>query len=206
LLQETIKNVKDDSRYLERIRVLAREKHSRLSIETFSGSDLSDNVMVSVDIASMAMSSREYREQKALEFLQYAPALMSLPVGLRQQVVEELGFAKGMTPSGPDVDRAKRMIALIRQNQFERVIPMAEDDPYTFVELLVNELKADSIWDYSEEQLQVLLKMIEAYKRMVQQIEEQQMRIQLMMLQAGMKTGGGEGQTQPMQGTGGGQQ
>jgi len=196
LLQETIKHVREDPRYLERIRVLAREKHSRLSIETFSGEDLSDNVHVRVDTASLALASKEAREAKTLEFLQYAPSLMALPMGLRQAVVEELGFAKGLTPQGPDVQRAKRMIGFIRQNQFDRLIPLPDDDPYVFVTMLVDELKSDSMWDYSQEQLQALLTLIEDYKRQIQIREEQLMRIQVMMAQAGQRPGAQGGEQQ----------
>jgi hypothetical protein len=188
MLQETIKHIKDDPRYAERLRILAREKQSKLSIKTFSGQDLSDNVIVRVDTASQALVSKEARQAKALEFLQYSPGLMAIPnVGLRQAIVEELGFKKALTPQGPDVDRAKKMIALVKQNRFDRVVPMIEDDPYVFHELLVNEMKADYFFDLAEVQQGAILRLIEMYQQAIQFREQQRMQqaIQMAQLQGG---------------------
>jgi len=55
ILQEVIKHVRDDHRYAERLRILARDKVGTLAIRSFSGSDLSDNVIVKIDTASMAL-------------------------------------------------------------------------------------------------------------------------------------------------------
>jgi hypothetical protein len=88
------------------------------------------------------------------------------------------------------------MIGFIRQNQFDRLIPLPDDDPYVFVTMLVDELKSDSMWDYSQEQLQALLTLIEDYKRQIQIREEQLMRIQVMMAQAGQRPGAQGGEQQ----------
>lgn len=201
-LEETIKHVKNDVRYAERIKILAREKTSRLTIDTFSGEDLSDNVIVRVDTASLALVSKEAREAKVLEFLQYAPSLMGLPLQLRQSIVEELGFKKTLTPQGPDVERAKRILSWIRTGNFERVIPMPEDDPQVFFEILSNETKTDQFWDLNPDQQKLLLFMVDVYRQQIQMKQQQMMQMQMMMQGAGMKGGppsgaGGQGGGSP---------
>jgi hypothetical protein len=195
LLQEVIKNIKPNTgvnmKYAERIRMLASEKKSRLSIVNFSTQLLSDNTNVRVDTASMALVSKEAREAKALQFLQYGPALMQMPVGIRDTIVETLGFESGLKPQGPDVDRAKRMLAYIRQGNFDRVIPFAEDDPFVFYEIFLAEYKAEAFWDYNEQQQNLILGLVDIYKKQVDFRQEQAMKMQMMMSQAG--GGGGEG-------------
>ena len=190
MLQEVIKHVDDDPIYAERLRILARERHSRLTINTFKGTDISDNVVLRVDTASQALVSKEAREAKALEVMQYAPGLMTLPLQLRQALVEELGFKKSLTPQGPDVERAKRMLSWIRAGQFDRLIPFPEDDPYVFLEILTEEMKADSFQDLSEQQQMVLLQLIEIYKQAVQRLEAAKMQMAMM---TGQMPGGGGG-------------
>ena len=195
LLQEVAKHVKEDPRYAERIRILAREKKSSLTIQTFSGSDLSDNVMVRVDTASMAHVSKEAREAKAIEFLQYAPSLVALPLGIQHGILEELGLKSSLQPSGPDVDRAKRMISWIKQGQYDRVIPFPEDDAYIFYELLSREIKSDGMWDLQPEQQDMLIKLLDIYKQQIM-VREQQQQMQAIMMANAQKgntpDGGGE--------------
>jgi hypothetical protein len=196
LLQEVIKHIKEDMHFAEQMRILAREKASRASIQTFSGQDLSDNVQVRVDTASLALVSKEAREAKVLEFLQYAPALMSIPdIGLRQAIVEELGFKKALTPQGPHIDRVKKMISVIKQNKLQdpRLIPMVEDDVYVMHEMLVREKQSEAFWDLSEDQQNVLLALIQAYKQAIEFREAQQMRMQMMLGEMGGGTEGGGG-------------
>jgi hypothetical protein len=198
MLQEVIKHIGEDATFAEQLRILAREKTSRASIQTFSGADLSDNVQVRVDTASLALVSKEAREAKVLEFLQYAPSLMSIPdVGLRQSIVEELGFKKALTPQGPHVDRVKKMISIIKQNKLQdpRLIPMVEDDPYVLHEMLVKEKQSEAFWDLSNEQQQVLLFLIDQYEKVIEFREAQQMRLQMMMSETGQGAaeGGGGG-------------
>lgn len=178
LLQEVIKHIRDDPRYAERIRILAREKASRLSIQSFSGIDISDNVVVRVDTASQALVSKEAKEAKALEFMQYAPGFMALPINLRQSLVEELGFGRSLTPQGPDVQRAKRMISWIKQQQFDRVFPMVEDDPYVFYEIFVKELKSEAFFDLNENQQLMIIAMIDKYKEQIRMREQQMLKLQ----------------------------
>ncbi len=201
MIQEVIKNVKDDPRYAERLRIIAREKKSRLTINEFVGTDLSDNVVCRVDTASMALVSKEAREAKALEFLQYAPGLMSLPIGLRQAIIEELGFKDSLNPQGPDVERAKRMMSWIRQGQFERIIPFPEDDPRVFYELFKEYMQSDELWDLDENQQELVIKLVETYKKQVQIQEQQALQMQMMMAQMGQdpQQGGGGAEGAPPQ-------
>lgn len=193
-LQEVMKHVDDDPIYAERLRILARERHSRLTIAAFKGTDISDNVVLRIDTASMALTSKEAREAKALEVMQYAPGLMTLPLQLRQALVEELGFKKSLAPQGPDVERAKRMLSWIRTGQFDRLIPFPEDDPYVMLEILSEEMKSDAFQDLSEEQQMVLLQLMEVYKQAVQRMEAAKM--QMAMMQQG-QGGGGQGGAPP---------
>jgi hypothetical protein len=190
LLQETIKHIRNDKEYAERIRILARERASRLTIQHFSGTDLSDNVIVRVDTASMALVSKEAKEAKAIEFMQYAPGLMQLPLQLRQAIIEELGYSKAMTPQGPDVERAKMLIQLIKQGEFERLHPFPEDDPYIFVEILANEMKSDSFWDMNQEQVQALLTLLDVYKKAIQRAEAAKLQMMLATGQGEAEGGG----------------
>jgi hypothetical protein len=195
MLQEVARYVRDDPRYAERLRVLAREKKSSLTIKTFSGADLSDNVMVRVDTASMAFVSKEAREAKAIEFLQYAPSLVALPLGLQQGILEELGLKQSLQPAGPDVDRAKRMISWIKQGQYDRVIPFPEDDPYVFYEFLQKEVKSDGMWDLPSEQQDLLIKLLDVYKQQIQ-VREQAQAMQAQMMAMAQKGNMSEGEPQ----------
>ena len=192
LLQETIKNVKNDPRYAERIRVLARERSSRFAIEKFSGSDLSDNVIVRVDTASMALVSKEAQEQKALEIMQYAPGLANIPPTLREALMSKLGFEDALKPQGPDIDRVKRVLSYIRQEEYQWIIPMPEDDPYVFWDFLVQEVKSESFRDYNQQQQVILLGLIDTYKQQIELREQQQMQMMAMMGQAPGGVPGGQ--------------
>lgn len=187
LLQEVIKNVRNDPRYIQNLRILARDKQSDRTIEKFSGSDLSDNVQVRVDTASLALVSKEAREAKMLEFMQYAPGIMTLPVELRVAIFEELGLKNKLQPQSADVTRAKKMLGLIRQGDFDRVIPFDEDDPYVFYDLFVEEMKSDAFFNLDNQQQALLLGLIDVYKRKVEVREQQKMKMQQMMA---MMTGG----------------
>jgi hypothetical protein len=197
LLMETIRYIKDDPIYAEQLRILAREKTSRASIQTFSGQDLSDNVQVRVDTASLALVSKEAREAKVLEFLNVAPGLMSIPdISLRQAIIEELGFKKALTPQGSHIDRVKKMISIIKQNKLQdpRLIPMVEDDPYVMHELLVKEKQSEAFWDLSQDQQSILLTLIEEYRQAIEFREAQQLKLQMMMAEAGVGATQNEGE------------
>jgi hypothetical protein len=197
ILQETIKHIKEDPIYAERLRILAREKLSRQTIAAFSGSDLSDNVQVKVDTSSMALASREAKQAQAIDFLQYAPALVNMPIGIRNIILQELGYERAREPQGPDVERAKLLVSWIKQGDFRNLIPLPVDDPYIFYEIFVTELKHESFFDLNPEQQTMIVKFIEAYKMQIQQreMEKMQQAIQMQML----TKGGG-----PPQGGGGG--
>ena len=200
LLQEVIRNIDDDPRYAERIRILAREKMSRLTIGTFSGSDLSDNTEVKVDTIAEALISKEARRALAIEFIQYAPAFMSIQEpGLRKALIDELGYEKALTPQGADYDRAKKMISWILNEQFDRVIPLPEDDPYIFHSVMVEEMKAETFYELNPEQQELILKLVDAYRQQIQFREEQALRMELLraQLQAQAQGKGGGQQAPP---------
>lgn len=185
LLQTTIRHIKNDPRYAERLRILAREKHSKMTIEAFSGADLADNVICRVDTASMALVSKEAREAKMIEVLQYLPNLAAIDdVALRQAILDELGLKKALMPSGPDINRAKKMISLIKQGRFDRITIMPEDDPHIFKAMLVNEVKSDGFIDLPEDQQKSLIELIELYDRQIKLQEQQMMQTQMAMAAA----------------------
>lgn len=191
ILQEVIKNVRNDPRYAQNLNIIAREQKSRLTIDTFTGLNLSDNVNIKVDTVSMALVSKEAREQKMLEFMQYLPSLMAAPIQLRSVIFDELGISKKVEPQGPDVQRAKRMLSWIRQGDFDRIIPIPEDDPYVFYDIFVAEMKDDAFWNLNFQQQTLLLKLIDAYKQKIEEIEIQKMKMQQLMMGA---QGGGQPQ------------
>ena len=186
ILQENIKHTKHDSHIAERIRILAREKYSELTIAEFSGSDLSDNVQVRVDTAQMAFVSQEAREAKMLQTLQYIGNLSQVDdPALRQAILDELGIKREIQPSGADAQRARKMISLIKQKRFDhpQLIPLEEDDPYTVRSILVRELKGDSWFQMDAEQQQKHLDLMKAYKMMIEARELQIMQMQAMVAQ-----------------------
>jgi hypothetical protein len=186
ILQEVIKHIRDDDRYAERLRVLARDKVSTLAIRSFSGADLSDNVIVSIDTASMALASKEAKQAKAIELIQYASGLENMPPPLRAKILEEMGYKDAMIPQGADVSRGKRMMAWIRQEAYEMIIPMPEDDPFIMFQMFTDEMKSDGFHNLNEQQQMVLLALIDLYKQQVE-FKKQEM----MMQQAEAQGGGG---------------
>jgi hypothetical protein len=193
ILQEVIKHTRNDPRFAERLRILARDRASTLAIQSFSGSDLSDNVQVHIDTASMALSSKEARQAKAIEMIQYASGLEGMDPVLRGKLLTEMGYEDTMIPQGVDVERGKRIMAWIRQGAFERIIPMPEDDPFILYQMFVDEMKSDAFHNLNEEQQMFLLTLIDLYKRMIEQRQEQAMRQQMEMMELQMKMqGGGE--------------
>jgi hypothetical protein len=192
ILQETIKHIRNDDRYAERLRVLARGKVSTLAIRSFSGSDLSDNVIVKIDTASMALSSKEARQAKAIEMVQYAAGLANMEPLLKAKVLEEIGYEDTLIPSGPDVERVKRIMAWIRQEAYKMIIPMPEDDPFIFYGMLAEEMKSDGFNNLNEQQKMILLALVDLYKKQVEQRQMQMMQ-QQMLLQGGGPGGEGQG-------------
>jgi len=181
ILQEVIKHIRDDQRYAERLRVLARDKVSALSIQSFSGSDLSDNVIVKIDTASMALSSKEARQAKAIELAQYAAGLANMEPLLKAKVLEEIGYHDTLIPSGPDVNRVRRIMAWIRQEAYDRIVPMPEDDPFIFYQMFTEEMKSDGFQNLNEQQQLILLSLVDLYKKQVERIQMQMMQQQIMM-------------------------
>ena len=188
MLQETIKHVKDDPRYAERIRMLANEKHSHVTIEIFSGQNLSDNVQVRVDTASMAMMSKEARQARVVEILQYLPGIQAIgeDIGLKSAIFDELGLKKALTPSGPDINRAKKMISLIKNDRIDMITMFKEDDPGIFHAIITNEIKQDGFISLSQEQQAALTQLQDVYKRMMEMraLQQQQQMMAAMEQQA----------------------
>jgi hypothetical protein len=190
ILQEVIKHIRNDDRYAERLRILARDKASTLAIRSFSGADLTDNVIVKIDTASMALSSKEAKQAKAIELIQYSAGLEALPPALRAKILEEMGYEDAMIPQGADVGRGKRIMAWIRQEAYEMIVPIPEDDPFILYGMFVEEMKSDGFHNLNEEQQMVLLALVDLYKRQVEIRQAAMMEMQMMQQQAG--GGGGE--------------
>ncbi len=202
LLQETIKHVKDDPRYAERIRLLANEKHSHVSIEIFSGQNLSDNVQVRVDTASMALMSKEARQARMIEVLQYLPGIAAIgdDIGLKSAMFEELGLKDALTPSGPDINRAQKMISLIKNDRIKMITMFPEDDPFIFHAIITNEIKQDGYISLPPHQQQALVQLQDIYKRMIEMRQlQQQQQMAAMMEQQAATQAASKGQEGPVQ-------
>ena len=191
ILQEVIKHIRDDDRYAERLRILARDKSSTLAIRSFSGSDLTDNVIVHIDTASMALSSKEARQAKAIELIQYSANLQGMPAGLQASILKEMGYEDAMIPQGADVARGKRIMAWVRQEAYQMIVPYPEDDPFILYGMFVEEMKSDGFHNLNPEQQMVLLALIDKYKELAE-IRQQEI-IQMQMMQAQINGGGGQG-------------
>lgn len=179
ILQEVIKHVRNDERYAERIRILARDKVAFIGIKSFSGSDLSDNVLVRIDTASMALSSKEARQAKAIELMQYSAGMAQMEPSLKARLLEEMGYKDALIPQGVDVSRGKRIMAWIRQGAYNMIRPMPEDDPFLLYGMFVDEMKSDSFNNLSEEQQLILLSVIDVYKKMSEQKQAEMIQQQM---------------------------
>lgn len=178
LLQEVIKHVKADARYEERLKILSREKASRFTIEAFTGADLSDNVIVRVDTASQAMVSKEAKQARALEIMQYAVGMKDLPITLQKRLMDELGFEDSMVPKSPDIGRAQILLSLIKSNRFELAIPFPEDDAAVVHEFLVEDMKSEAFFDYPVEQQQKIGELVAYYQAEIERIERANLQMQ----------------------------
>jgi hypothetical protein len=193
ILQEVIKHIRDDDRYAERLRILARDKSSTLAIRSFSGADLTDNVIVHIDTASMALSSKEAKQAKAIELIQYASNLQGMPPALQARILEEMGYEDALIPQGADVARAKRIMAWVRQEAYQMIVPMPEDDPFILYGMFVEEMKSDGFHNLNEQQQMVLLALVDLYKQMSEQRQQEMMQMQMMQAQMQQAGGGGQG-------------
>jgi hypothetical protein len=95
------------------------------------------------------------------------------------------------------MNRAKKMVSLIKQGKFDRLTMLQEDDPNIFRAILVNEVKSDGFIDMPQEQQAKVIEMIELYQRQIAlaQMKEQQMMMEQMQMQAAIM-GGPQGQGQ----------
>lgn len=190
ILQEVTKHVRGDARYEERLKILSREKASRFTIKSFTGTDLSDNVVVRVDTASQAMVSREAKQARAIEVMQYAPGLATLPPTLQSKLIEDLGWPDTMTPKSQDINRAQVLLSFVKSNRFNLCVPFPEDDPYVIHEFLVEDMKSEGFIDYPQPQQMMILKLIDMYKMEIQRIERQQIAMQMDLQQANAEAQG----------------
>lgn len=181
LIQEVIKHIGKDDRYKQRINILAREKASSFSIDEFAAMNLSDNVQVRIDTASLAMVSREAKQARAIEVMQYAQGLMMLPTPLRAKMIDELGWPDTLSPQGPDIMRARALIQYVKSKRFDLAFPMPEDDPYVIHELLVAEVKNENFIDLENEVQKKLFELIEMYRNEIEKIETARMQFQQML-------------------------
>ena len=145
---------------------------------------MSDNVTVRIDTASEALGAREARKQQALAIMQYAPSLMPLPSGLRAALVEELGYKEALLPEGTQIARVKRMLSWIRGKRYDRAFPMKYDDPYVFMDLLVEEIQSDAFYNLDLEQQMKLLELTDMYEQQIQIREAQAIALQQTQMQA----------------------
>lgn len=192
ILQEVVKHVRDDDRYLEGLKILAREKASRFTIKSFVGTDLSDNVVVKVDTISQAMLSKEAKQARAVEVMQYAPGLVQLPITLQKKLMDDLGWPDSMAPKSQDIQRAQILLGFVKNNRFDLAVPFPEDDPYILHEFLVEDLKSEGFIDYPIEQQQKILELINMYQMEIERIEKAQIRMQMDMAAANNEAAGGQ--------------
>ena len=111
--------------------------------------------------------------------------------GLKAKVLEEIGYEDTLIPKGADVSRVKRIMAWIRQEAYNMIVPMPEDDPMVFYGMLVEEMKSDGFHNLNEQQQLTLLSLIDLYKGQLERMIQQQQEQQMMMQQGGQGGGGG---------------
>jgi hypothetical protein len=137
----------------------------------------------------MALSSKEAKQARAIELIQFASGLQGMPAALQARILEEMGYEDALIPQGADVSRGKRLMAWIRQEAFEMIVPMPEDDPFILYGMFVEEMKSDGFHNLNEDQQLILLSLVDLYKQMAE--ERQQEIMQMQMMQAEMARGGG---------------
>lgn len=191
ILQEVTKHVRGDARYEERLKILSREKASRFTIKAFTGTDLSDNVVVRVDTASQAMVSKEAKQARAIEVMQYAPGLVQLPVTLQKKLMDDLGWPDTMNPKSQDINRAQILLGFVKSNRFELCVPFPEDDPYVLHEFLVEDMKSEGFIDYTQPQQVKIIELIGLYQMEIERIEKAQIKMQMDMAAASNEAAGG---------------
>jgi len=98
-----------------------------------------------------------------------------------------------MIPSGVDVARGKRIMAWIRQEAYEMIVPIPEDDPFILYQMFVDEMKSDGFYNLNEQQQMVLVSLVDLYKRQVELRQQAMMEMQAMAQQQGGDGGGEEG-------------
>ncbi len=192
LLQEVIKNIKKDERYKQRINVLAREKASSFTIDQFAATNLSDNVQVRVDTASQAMVSREAKQTRAIEVMQYSQGLMMLPTTLRAEIISDLGWPDSLSPQGADINRARALIQYLKSRRFDLVVPMPEDDPYVIHEMLVDETKSEAFIDLDNEVQKAFFILVDIYRQQIEMLEMAKLQFE-QTLAMGPAPPGGQG-------------
>ena len=179
LLQETKKYIGEDEGYRRRIMILARDKASQFSIDKFAGSMVSDNVNVKIDTVSQALFSREAKQERALEVIQYANAFINLPAPLQAKLLEDLGWPDVLSPKGEDVSRARMLIQFVKNRRFDLAVPMPEDDPYTLHDMLVAEQKSEGFLNYPIDVAMKFFELIMHYRDAIQRAEQARMQMML---------------------------
>jgi hypothetical protein len=181
LIQEVVKHIGKDARYKQRLNILAREKASSFTIDEFAATALSDNVQVRIDTMSLAMVSKEAKQTRAIEVMQYAQGLMMLPAPLRAKIIDDLGWPDVLSPQGADINRARALIQYVKSRRFDLAVPMPEDDPYVIHEMLVAEMKNENFIDLENDVQRKFFELIEIYRDQIEKIETAKLQFQQMM-------------------------
>lgn len=185
LLMETKKHIGEDESYRRRIMILARDKASWVSVERYSGTMISDNVNVKIDTVSQALFSKEAKQERAIEVMQYAPGMVQMPAAFQAKLLEDLGWPDVLSPKGEDVSRARMLIQFAKSKRFDLAVPIPEDDPYIIHEMLVAEIKSEAALNYESDVLMVLYQLIAHYRDAIQRAEQAKLQMQMQMAQMG---------------------
>ena len=189
ILIEVATNYQPDkfSTLMKRMQVAARDV-SYLAFDAFTTADLRDNTIVKFDIRSKMMTTPEAEKERAIEALQYSRGLLE-PEQSRKILVAA-GIGDFGSSKDAQVLAARRMIAMIRNNEFEGLQPM----PGIHKAMIMVEVFADAclhatFTNLSEQQQRALLQLHDTYAQMAAQEQAN-----AMMLQAEMQRMGAEAQ------------
>lgn len=168
---------RNDDALTRRLRAAAAEE-SELAIRTFTGKDLRDHVHVRIDIASALMRSPEAQKELAIGFAQARGQNMSDEEA--QRVWRQIGFEEFDRQQGPQVRRAKRMIARVVQGMKEAAVPLPVDNPSVFTQVLTNAMISDKFNDYTIEVKEQILFLFDHYQGVIQAQQQAQRQQQIL--------------------------
>ena len=188
LLMEVSLNMDiEQSDLTERVRAAARE-YSSASFSSFAKMSLRDNVNIRIDIASQLMTSPEAKQQKAIEFLQFAGKQMNEEE--RITIAKAIGFSDFEKRDNPHVSRATKMVARITSGMTEYAFPMPGiDNASIFAPVFQNAILDDRFIEYPKEVKQKLMQLFQYYVQEVQfqQAQAEKKQIQMLTIQEQIK-------------------